>query len=437
MPQARSDSLIRQWRACFRRDALAAEAITLVSGRADEIWQHTSKLLRRESPEYRNSIDDEFTRESKSHCHELLRTIVAIAGERPPRSGGDVFDFVRIHARWRARHQVPLIASLHAYRLAHRTYWNLTREVLLKLDRHRRNQTTGALSTLSDFWIEFFDHVAAVLAEAHAVEEGLIVTQGTRTYVSLIDDLLKGREPGRVAAIRLRRLCGLQAGMNMAVVVAHQLLKINGGAVDLEAALRSLLRLVEQALPPDTFGKMVDIRDGQVIAIVGSEREPSRALAEALRRNGFSRRAANGQAAGVGISFDTSDVFGLPGALEEAQIALSFASRERPLVRFADIDLSEFLVRRADRVALRLVPPWARKLGKAGRKKGTLPRTIRAFADCNFNVKQTARRLGVHTNTIYFRLNRIGKLTGVDPRTYAGTARLLTALSLLEIRDNR
>ena len=65
-----------------------------------------------------------------------------------------------------------------------------------------------------------------------------------------------------------------------------------------------------------------------------------------------------------------------------------------------------------------------------------LSRTIHAFADCNFNVKQTAQRLGVHTNTVYFRLNRINKLTGTDPRTYFGTSLLLTALRLVDIHGD-
>src|SRR5579871_962572 len=53
-----------------------------------------------------------------------------------------------------------------------------------------------------------------------------------------------------------------------------------------------------------------------------------------------------------------------------------------------------------------------------------LLQTIRAFADASFNVKETARHLGVHTNTVYFRLNRIQQLTGIDARTYSGTSRL-------------
>jgi len=57
------------------------------------------------------------------------------------------------------------------------------------------------------------------------------------------------------------------------------------------------------------------------------------------------------------------------------------------------------------------------------------------FTDCSLNVKVTARRLGLHTNTLYFRLNRIKQPTGIDPRNFARAALLLlTTLRLLESR---
>jgi sugar diacid utilization regulator len=64
-------------------------------------------------------------------------------------------------------------------------------------------------------------------------------------------------------------------------------------------------------------------------------------------------------------------------------------------------------------------------------RSGELSRTIHGFADCNFNVKRTARHLELHTNTVYFRLNRIRELTGIDPRSYAGLSLLLTTVRML------
>ena len=112
-------------------------------------------------------------------------------------------------------------------------------------------------------------------------------------------------------------------------------------------------------------------------------------------------------------------------------MALDLTSASRTLLHFADIDLAEFVIHGADRAALRLIPEWVREVHATGRED-YLIRTIRAFAECSLNVKETARHLGVHTNTVYFRLNRIKERTGADPRTFFGTSTLLTALRLLD-----
>jgi hypothetical protein len=431
MPTVSSDKLVRQWSERFRRHPLAAGVVLDLRGRADEIWRGAFELLQRESPEYRNAVDDEFTRESKGHCNQLLRTIVAVAEGRALKTGSEPFDFVRTHAEWRARHHVPLIASLHAYRLAHRTYWSVTREALLRHAKHKA--ALPAMTMLSDFWMELFDHVGAVLAEAHAVEERLIVAQDTRTYVGLVDRLLRGLAPEDTEAQRLSALCGIRPGAPMAVALVRAHPPENGTPIEADVTLRALVRLIEQALPPAAFGKLVDARNGEVTVIACRDVSVGGGLSDALRRNGFGRRNGNRLPASVGISNDTTETARLPDAVEEARLALEFASAARPLMRFADIDLPEFLVRRANHAAFRLIPDWVRYFAPtANGASRELRRTISAFADCNLNVKQTARRVGVHTNTVYFRLNRIRELTGVDPRTYSGTSLLLTALRLLE-----
>jgi hypothetical protein len=436
MATADGDLLVRKWSEAFGKDRLAAGVVTRLDDRSDEIWQHTFELLQRESPEYRNSVDAEFAAESKAHCNELLRMIVAVAARRVPNSGSDPFEFVRTHAEWRARHRVPLIASLHAYRLAHRTYWELTREALPR--QTRKKQAIRSLTMLSDFWIEFFDHIGAVLAEAHAVEEGLVVAQSSRTYVALIDDLLGGRKPKDAEAQRLCTLCGIRSGAPIAVFVARPPQARNEKEMDRDATLRSFVRLIEQALPPATFGKLVDVRNSEVTVIACSNADTGRGLMQTLRKSDVTRRAGNEHAARVGISLDVVDVDRLPQAHDEARIALEFASAAQPVMHFSDIDLREFLVRRADGVAIRLIPGWTRHFTLTdGDQARELSRTIHTFADCNFNVKQTAQRLSVHTNTVYFRLNRINKLTGIDPRTYWGASHLLTALRLCEVHAEK
>jgi hypothetical protein len=435
MRDSRSDALIRRWGERFQKDTLATGVIAGLRDRSDEIWQHAFELMQRESPEYRNSVDDEFTKESKAHCHELLGLIISITSGIESDAGPDPFDFVRTHAKWRARHQVPLIASLHAYRLAHRTYSEISQEIL---SRHGNPKNAiRSLTMLSDFWIQFFDYVGAVLAEAHVVEDDLILAQGTRSYIGLINNLLLGVQPSDPESQRLCALCGIRPGAPMAVAVAKPHWPENGNHIDHEVALRSFVRLFEQILPPTVFGRLIDIRNSEVTAIASSDGDTARCLLRALQGSGFAGRAGNGHSARVGVSLDVVDIARLPQALEEAQIALDFASDALPLLHFSEIDLPELLVRRADHVAVRLIPEWARHFNST---EDDLPRelsrTIRVFADSSFNVKRSAQRLGVHANTVYFRLNRIKKLTGIDPRTFSGTSLLLTALRLLEIHGN-
>jgi hypothetical protein len=247
MLDARAETLIRQWGERFQKDPLLSGVIAGLRDHSDEIWQRTFHLLQRESPEYRNSVDDEFTEESKGHCHALLGMIISVTTGQVSQSSPDPFDFVRTHAAWRARHQVPLIASLHAYRLAHRTYSEVSHDLL---SRHGKPEDViRSLTLLSDFWIQYFDHVGAVLADAHAVEDGLIAAQDSRWYAGLINDLLRGVQPRDSESQRLCTLCGIRPGAPIAVVVARPHRRENGNQIDLEATLRSFVRLFEQVLP--------------------------------------------------------------------------------------------------------------------------------------------------------------------------------------------
>jgi hypothetical protein len=213
MPVA--DPRLIDWKQRFEEAPLARKVVTGLDGRAQEIWRRTFELLRRESPEYRNAVDDEFTAESKSHCGELLETITAIAAGRL--DSCDPFDFVRKHAEWRSRHQVPLVASLHAYRLAHKTYWGITQELLA--DHRRQKEALNALAMLSGFWIELFEAVGAILEEAHGAEEARVVARNTRAYAEVIDDLLHGLEPASAEARQLLTVCGMRPGKKMTVAV--------------------------------------------------------------------------------------------------------------------------------------------------------------------------------------------------------------------------
>ena len=55
---------------------------------------------------------------------------------------------------------------------------------------------------------------------------------------------------------------------------------------------------------------------------------------------------------------------------------------------------------------------------------------LRTYYACNMSLQETADRLFLHKNTLQYRLNRIRKITGKDPRIVKDAAVLYTSLSL-------
>jgi sugar diacid utilization regulator len=431
MLATRAETLIRHWGARLRADALAARVVRSLDDRQSEVSLCTLDLLRRENPAFGRAGAEKFREEALAHCHDIWAAMFAIALGRPGDIGHDPFAFVRSHAVRRARQQFPLAGSLYAYRLAHKSYWAIMRETALSY-ADGEEATSGCLLMLAEFLVEYFDHVSAVLTDAHLTEEKLLIAQRTRAHVTLIEDLMLGHKPDAAETRELCERCGILPGARVAIAIARSDPSAEAARTDRDATLRHLLQTVEQAIPSGAFGKLVDIRNGEVLAIISSAGDTAGGVAAALRTAFATLSIETRALARAGVSLDATDVEGLPRAYQEAARAVEFAEPGRPVMHFAEIDLLEFLTRRPDTAAFRLIPDWVESFTQADRgKDGQLSRTISTFADCNLNVKLTARRLRLHTNTVYFRLNRIRDLTGIDPRSFSGVSLLLASLRLL------
>jgi hypothetical protein len=437
MSNEQSINLVRDWGARLKTDVLALRVVKALHDRRDDVWRTNFGLFANAHPNVQRTSDSEIQRESKAHCNENTKVILKIANAKPAELGDDPFAFVRGHAIFRSRRQFQLAASLQLYRQAHKGYWAVMRETALEL-APSKDEAIKSLLILSDFLNEYFDVLASTLTDAYVAEEKQQLAQRARAQLALIEDLLRGLHPRDAEARELCVRSGIRVGSRMAVAIARSLHPAEGDTADTRAALADLVGFIERALPSNTFGRLVDIRNGEVTAIVSSDSEPAKALAQALVRSGLEKHFVNGSAAGAGVSLEAAEIARLPQAYEEARLAFDFTGAQRPVVHFADIDLMELLVRRPDAAAFRLIPEWAARFRQAdAEKSGALSRTVQAFADCSLNVKQTAQKLGLHTNSIYSRLNSVAKLTGVDPRSFAGVSLLLTTLRLTESGPRR
>jgi carbohydrate diacid regulator len=65
-----------------------------------------------------------------------------------------------------------------------------------------------------------------------------------------------------------------------------------------------------------------------------------------------------------------------------------------------------------------------------------LVRTLEAFFDANCVPSGTARVLDIHHNTLSYRLDKIGILTGLDPRRFDDAVQTRVALIVRGLEDN-
>jgi hypothetical protein len=345
----RADPLIRHWETQLQANALASRILGTLSKRKSEVQRCALDGLQRENAEFARAASAQFRTEALGHCNDILALMLAIAAGRASELQGDPLGFVKTQAERRARQQFPLAGSLNAYRLAHRGYWEVMRDSVANSESSE-SERTDCLMMLSEFLLEFFDRISGIMTDAYIAEEQRLIARRSRTHAALIEDLLAGRQPGDLEAQALCERSGIRTGAGIAVAIARCRHSPNGKPFDEAAALANLSEFFEQVLSP--FGALIDIRKDEVLAVIAGPVAPSKRVRELF----CAASAGMDGSAGIGISLDTSEIPALPQAYQEAERAIEFTEIDRPVMHFSDIDPLEFLVRRPDAAALRLIP---------------------------------------------------------------------------------
>jgi sugar diacid utilization regulator len=123
----------------------------------------------------------------------------------------------------------------------------------------------------------------------------------------------------------------------------------------------------------------------------------------------------------------------LPKALREAELALAVADAGQRVVEYSKIPLRTLLLHLAEGNVQSAMPAWTAALRAADQKsRGTLIATLRAYADADMNVLKASKRLKVHANTIYARMEKIRDVTALDPLRYHGLNEMLLAVDCMQ-----
>ncbi|WP_433634715.1 PucR family transcriptional regulator [Nocardia sp. CA-120079] len=312
-------------------------------------------------------------------------------------------------AGW-AREGVPIDTILHSIHEGFKVGIDL---VVVNATVHDYHNVVDAAKRV----VEMLDIMTATIARAYVREHKAVVGEHHTAVHTLTSALLGGHPTSTMA-----RECGITIADQYSVLALHipkhpdeQLPMLDGKVV----ARRKLRRLqAELATRRGEQALALLSVDGGTILLPATT-PAGETLAELVVQLSVAARVP------VTAAVVTASVAEVPGAADRAHEVLDMVSRLKcvpGLYRFEDMALEYQLTRPG---------PGREFLGSLLDPVDAYPElleTLKLHISNNLNRQRTARLLHIHTNTVDYRLRRVGLLTGLDPTVTSGLWRLRSAL---------
>ncbi len=290
----------------------------------------------------------------------------------------------------------------------------------------------GAATTLGVIWLAG-DTVSA--AADDVLRDAALAAAAQLTRDRAGDDLERRLRAGALgmllagegALAPMLRTLGLPPEGEFAVVAV-----LDAGAAG-DRELQRHADLLRVHLRADRLAAAGDVLDGRVYALVAL----SAATAEATLRRAvadFLQRSSSPLHAGLG---EPTTHHGLADARRAADRCIELAGRRGELVAYDEVHGRALLADVARLVATGGAPsPALRALRAYDGERGTgYVATLRAFLDVHGDAGRTAATLGIHVNTLRYRLRRLAEIARLDLDD--PEARLAVALELHALAQRR
>lgn len=410
-------------------DALKAHAVvpaiaTPLRQGAEAIARDLREQVIHEVDAYSSSANPEVLPELQRHLEELVSEVCSLLGESEPGN----LAFVRDYAQRRARQRFPLEASLHTYRCSHRIISRWIRDAALAV-ADSSAQVRKVVAAAADFAIEYTDAISTVATSEYVVHTRLLAEAEGDRRTELLNTLLSGYDESDSRTAQLLRRSGyLEQRQSFCVAVARS---VNPGEMDNAARAQRMLGSIAQVLRDTPVRTLFGIRDGLVTIVLSGTRRLSgwTAPQSLLGERVYPRLLQVGPAALIGLSNDAPSTSHIRRAHNEARLALDFATVADRVMPYSRIPFRQMLIRHARDNIQSALPAWLEGLQAADRKaRGSLSKTLHAYANANMNALQTAKVLSVHPNTVYSRMQKIADLTGKNALGYHDLTELLLAM---------
>jgi hypothetical protein len=364
-----------------------------VTDELDALTERIVAHIRTELSPYRSGLvpEDDLARSVRSNLRITLLGLAEHRGPTPAEVAGR-----RPLGTQRAIQGMPIDAVIQAYHVGYRELWSSLVAAVPDGDQHTATLLLTAATTV---WQWTHEATAAIAAQhASTVQSAEARMLGARQRFL---EVLAAGDLDDPEAEQLGFSLGFDPrGRFVATVVRS--------GDDLDAVA------LQHALEAEG-GQHAAVTRGRATLVLSQDADLGVVIEEA-------RRSAPGAAIGCG-----SPRLGLRGArasLEDADRTLA-VTPDGETGRFEEAWLWATLAGARDR----LLPLLA--VGqRVAAEHPHLAAAVVGYADGRFSVSEAARRLGLHANTVAYRLDRWHELTGWDPRSFAGLSRSLAALRL-------
>ena len=344
-------------------------------------------------------------------------------------AGGATADlaFVRAHAHRLAGQKFPLDALLSAYRCMHRLLATWIRDAALEVADDTAH-VRRVVATVADFTIEYTGMIGTLATSEYVLQTRVLAEAEGDRRLALLNLLLSGYDESDQRAAQLLRRSGyLEQRQSFCVAVARA---ANRREMESPARVQRMVDAMEDTLRDAPVRTLIGVQDNLVTMVLSGTRRMSgwTAPQSLLAERTMPYLKTIGPVALIGVSADAPSTSHIPRALNEATLALDFASLGKRVMSYADIPFQRLMVRVAKDGMQSALPAWLDDLLAANEKaKGKLLTTLRTYADNDMNVLKTGDALSLHPNTVYARMKRIETITGRNPLSYNALTDLLLA----------
>jgi hypothetical protein len=391
--------------------AVDASLDELVSAAADAIWEQV--------PAYRGSPDSTLRDDVTVHVRAVFRVFLAgLAGERPARRAD--FAVTREQATRRVAQGISLADFLQAFRVGQLTLWQGVLDAASG-DAEAREAALSAVAQLMGV-IELGSTIAA---EAYVEAQQHELAESDRVRRDLLEDLLARRAAFTGHKRAIVRAAGLGPDTRLLVASATPV-----GDLPDDRTLRDAALAIGRVRGGGGRGLAV-VRQDEIVGLTPLPRGGVAAAVRSLRRACADLQRWQVRLT-VGVSTVHAGLHEIPEAYAEARVAREGLGAGAGVLALSELTSFDYLVLREDETARRLIRPEVRRfVTEDAAAGGALIATLVEYAECDLNAKTAAKRLHLHVNTAYYRLERIAERTGCDLRRLADVVELLIAVRLL------